>query len=375
MGFQILRAEERTARMVQWFSGICQKVTDFLPGSKIRTKFEALAVELEAQDFAFYQAAKKAIPIAVYQAFDFSLLAATKATGAVLFTADQAPVTDVVIPKGTRIATQGTPADPEKLYETSKEVILLAGYTSVQAPITSLAVGQAGNAGSNNILVIKGTLAGITGVTNPTALVNGADKETENERRFRFIEYIAALRRGTNEAIESGAKTATITDESGIVTERAMSALVDEAWGEELGNIACYIFNGNGNTSDALVARAQQIIDGYENPDGTRVGGYKAAGITCTVLKAVERPPNVNISITALPGYDQAQIKVQAEEIIATYLKSLDIGDKCIANEIIERVMTIDGVYNCNLIEPAGDLIAEPQEVFTPYGFITVTVS
>ena len=86
MGFEIIKAETRTASMIEWFTGICSAVTDFLPGSKIRSKFETIAVEMEAQDYAFYQALRKAIPISIYQAFDFKLQAAQKASGLVTFT-------------------------------------------------------------------------------------------------------------------------------------------------------------------------------------------------------------------------------------------------------------------------------------------------
>lgn len=360
--------------MIQWFSGICQKVTDFLPGSKIRTKFEAIAVELEAMDFAFYQAAKKAIPIAIYQAFSFDLLPPTKAAGTVVFTANQAPVTNVTIPSGTRLATAGSASVPEKLYETTATVTLLAGNTSIEAPVASVTAGIIGNTGINNIRVVKATIAGITSATNAAALINGSDKETENERRSRFIDYIAGLRRGTNGAIVTGAKTAAIVDSSGIVIEEVVTALVDEP-GTPAGYITCYIYNGTGSTSDALIAKTRQIIDGYVDSDGKRIAGYKAAGIVCVVTRATETPLNITATVAALAGYDQAVLQVQLETAIAAYLQGLDIGQDCLRNEIIERIMATEGVYNCDLIAPANDLTAEKYTVFTPHGLIAVTVN
>jgi len=99
--FRVIRAEERTANMIGWFSGICRAVTDFIVGSKIRSQFETLAVEMESQDFQFYAALKKAIPAAIYNAFNFNITPAAKAAGSVTFTASPAPTTDIIIPAGT----------------------------------------------------------------------------------------------------------------------------------------------------------------------------------------------------------------------------------------------------------------------------------
>lgn len=376
MGFQIVRAEDRTARMLQWFSGICQKITDLLPGSKIRTKFESIAVEMEAMDFAFYQAAKKAIPAAVYQAFDFSLLPPEKSSGSVVLSADAPPATDILIPQGTKVATVGTTNNPEKLYATTATVTLAAGQSSIAVQIACTVPGTIGNAGTGMISVIKGTISGVSSVTNTSAFVNGTDKETETERRTRFIEYIASLRRGTSEAIEAGAKTATILDEvDGAVIEMVNSAHVDEEYSEVNGNIACYIFNGSGGTSDALVARAQQIVNGYIDADGTKIGGYKAAGVICTVIKATETAPTVAIAVVAMPNVNKVALKAQVEAIIATYLDTLDIGQNCLRSEIIQRVKAVTGVYDCTLTTPATNLTAAASEVFTPYGTITATVT
>jgi uncharacterized phage protein gp47/JayE len=375
MGFQIIRAEDRVARMVQWFAGICQRVTDFLPGSTIRTKFESLAIELEAQDFAFYQAAKKAIPTAIYQAFNFTLLPPQKASDSVVFTASIATAVDLLIPQGTKVATEGSTTNPEKLYVTTASATLLSGGTTVAAPIVCTVAGSIGNAGAGNITVLKQTIPGIATVSNPKALTNGADKETEADRRARFIDYIASLRRGTNEAIVAGAKTATVMDDAGTILETVQTAFVDEEYTTEKGEIACYIFNGSGDTSDALIAEAQKVIDGYVDNTGSKVGGYKAAGISCTAIKATETAPNVAMNVVAAPNTDKVALGTLVEATIAGYLGTLDIGQNCLRSEIIQRVKALPSVYDCTLITPESNLPAGKAEVFTPFGTIIATVT
>ena len=130
MAFEIIKADIRVSRMVGWFTGICSTVTDLVVGSKLRTKFEAIAVEMEEQDYQFYAAVKKAIPVAVYQAFTFSLLPASKAAGAVTFTANPVPGSDINIPAGTRVATTATATIAEKVFVTVADGTILAGQAT-----------------------------------------------------------------------------------------------------------------------------------------------------------------------------------------------------------------------------------------------------
>ena len=140
MGFQIIKAETRYESMKSWFTGICTAITDWTVGSKLRTKFESVAVEMEAQDYAFEQTIRAAIPVSIYQTFGFPLLPATRATGSVVFTANSAPVADINIPKGTLVATTATATTPEQIYEVSVDSTLLSGETTATAQVIAAGV-------------------------------------------------------------------------------------------------------------------------------------------------------------------------------------------------------------------------------------------
>src|SRR6266702_2487735 len=145
MSFSIIKMETRLANMVTWFAGLQNKITDFVVGGKTRTKFEAIAQEMESQDFHIYRAIIKAIRTSVYQTFDFNLEPAARAAGLVTFSASPAPASDIPIPAGTRVATVGTAAVAEIVYETTVDVTLLAGTTSINAPVSCTVAGVAGN--------------------------------------------------------------------------------------------------------------------------------------------------------------------------------------------------------------------------------------
>lgn len=230
MGFQIIKAEDRYLSMKTWFTGMCALITDWTVGSKLRTKLETVAVEMEAQDYAFEQAIRAAIPVSVYQTFGFSLNPAVRATGNVVFTANSAPASNIQILKGTRVATTSTDLIPEKLYEVVADAVLLSGQTTATVSVIAVETGAIGNTPSGTINVIKNSIVGIDSVNNTAGLTNGTDKESDEARRLRFQSYIQTLTRSIGAAIEYGAKTAALYDVNGIITEQVTKAKVVEPY-------------------------------------------------------------------------------------------------------------------------------------------------
>lgn len=375
MGFEIINAETRTARLVEWFAGVCTTITDFLPGSVARSKMETIAVEMEAQDYSFYQALRKAIPVAIYQAFDFKLRSAQKASGLVTFTGDTT-TSSITIPAGTLVSTSTTSG--VKSYATTADATIPMGETTVQAPVLCTVPGIFGNTPSGTVTILQTPIPNITAVTNAAAIANGLDRETEDSRRLRFTQYITNLTRGTREAIAYGASTAAIYDAAGTVIENVQFVNVVEPTETDpmqpAGLIYCYIYNGSGSTSDALVTEAQQIIDGYTDADGVRVPGYKAAGIVCTVAKAAEQPVNVTCTVTPISQEaDKTAIHTACLAAIADLIQNAGMGNDIIHSQIISRVMEVDGVYRTVISAPSADVAVAPNTIPT-VGTITVTV-
>lgn len=374
MSFEIITAETRTERMITWFSGICSAITDFIAGSVIRSKFESVAVEMEAQDLAFYQAAKKAITAGAYQAFAFATLPAVTARGTVTFSRETPSVTDIIIPATTMVATETGVGVNEKTYTTTQEVILLSGLLDISAEIICTQTGSEGNTPLNTITVMKTAVQGINSVTNTVGIRSGRDAETGDERYIRFQSYIPTLRRGTESAVIVGAKTAAILAD-GVVSESVKSVLLSQ---EGAGYVKCYIYNGAATASDALIARAQEIIDGYNVYDnGTiteRVAGYKAAGVTVEVISANTVTQEILANVTTNKGVDTALITANIEQAIEQYMSGLDIGDSVIRSAVIERIQSVDGVYNTDLILPVEDVTPSTGSVIVAGGLVTVNL-
>jgi uncharacterized phage protein gp47/JayE len=360
MSFRIKKSEEITTKMITWYVGLQNKVTDVVVGSASRTKFEVVALELEFFYYQTFRAIKKAIPTSIYRAFGHTVLPATKATDYVTLTADIAPVGDITIPIGTLVATVKTTSEEERVYETKVEVTLLSGENTVNALVACTRSGIFGNTGAATITVMKTAISGVDSVSNAASFTTGLEKETEDQRRARFTAFVQSLSRGTDVSIETGAKTAILYDISGEIAEQVKQANLVFVTN---GVLACYIYNGTGGTSAELITEAQKLINGYIDISGEKIIGYKSAGDVCIVYAATEIPQDITATVTALSGYDTTTIKTKAEEVVASYIGSLGIGSDFILSELIERIMGINGVYNIAISVPSSDVSTNVDEV------------
>jgi uncharacterized phage protein gp47/JayE len=369
MSFKIIKAETRLANMITWFAGIQNKITDFVVGGKARSKLETVAVEMEAQDYAFYVTTAKAIPIAIYQAFGFNLLPSVKASGSVTFSSGTPAASDILIPAGTQVATIGSSTTAEKVYETTAAATIAAGQSSVSVTVAALIAGMSGNTAANTITSLKTTISGISSITNPASISNGKDQEDEAERQARFQAFIASLTRGTAAALIYAAKMAT----TGTETVRDAAVSGPPATGSA-GTCTVYLYNGakaSPAASAPLIAAAQAIIDGNAT---TGTPGYKAAGVVVTVSAATVQAVTVTVSVNKLSSAVSATVQAAVTAAINTYFDSMRIGTAFLLYELIERIMGTTGVYNAAVSAPAGDQAATTGRVYIP-GTITVTVT
>lgn len=374
--FQLKDFTSIVASMINHMRGNTKKITDFQPGSVARTLVEAPAVEIEELYLKMFQGLVEAIPVATYTSFDFSLLPASSSSGVLTFYALNGHSSTITIPAGTSARNSAT----DQTYVTTRAATIAVGQTQVSIPARAEAIGFIGNADANTITKMVDNITGVSGVANLTAFVGGRDTENEDERKQRFREYISTLQRGTIAALYYGAKTATVRDANGVIIESV--ALINhvepyavDPVANNPGLVLLYVHNGVGGTSPSLVTEAQRIIDGYYLADGTPVPGYKAAGVEVNVFSAAEVALNVTGTVEFLPGYDvdqQADILASCVTAVRDYLLSLPIGAKAVHAEIIERIMTVEGVYNVALTAPVADTTVSSSQKIVP-GVVDLT--
>ncbi len=356
MAFQLKNFLSLVASMINHMRGASPELTDFSVGSVNRALIEAVAVEMDTIYQEMFIGLREAIPVAIYNSFNFQPLAAASAFTDVTFTALPVPTVQLVIPAGTRVRVPNTARE----YLTVADAVLAIGASTVVARVVSVTVGNAGNTPASTITEIVSPIATIT-VTNLRNVVSGRDAETTDQRRNRFREFLAALSRGPLVALEYGAKTAFIRNASGDIVEAVVRARAVEPYIANpllpVGRVEVYIYNGFGNTSVQLIARTQAIINGFTLPSGVRVMGWKAAGIPCTVLGVNEQALPVTGVVTPKPGFIAADLAVPVSDVLEAYIAGLDIGETFVRAEAVARAMAIPGVYNFNLLAPLADVI------------------
>ena len=351
--FSVTSAEFRITRMLTWLAGVAQsKLTDFIIGSVARSKIEAIAVEMEAQEFQVYQGIQDAIPVAVYDSFGFPLLSAQPATGNVTFSAATIAAADIPIPKGTVVTTaSGSPA-----FMTTAATFIPSGSISTTAIVQCTAAGTVGNVDAATITRLQSAVSGVSTVTNAARLSNGTAAENNADRAVRFQKYLASLSRGTKAALEYGALQAVYQSES-VKAVKVVAA--EEQSPIAPGHPLVYVWNGTGTASANLLAAVATIL----------TNDYKAAGDVLRagteILSCVVNPLDFTVALSLMSGYDQTTLRLAAQGEIDGYILSLGVGEKVVHSEIVKRIMALAGVYSVHLSVPSDDVVQDANKVAT----------
>jgi uncharacterized phage protein gp47/JayE len=371
MAFQIKDFASISASMINWMKATQKKLTDFNIGSIGRTLVEAPAAEIDELYQQMFIGLKESIPVATYNSFDFAAITELPATGLIRVT-----VTSSATPVLIAAATTFTPATGDTTYLSNADVTIAPGSTFADVLVTCDTPGTAGNISAGVSFTAEPAIAGFDSAENLATFVSGVDTESPDDRKNRFNAFIAALPRGTVAALKYGMRLAYINDAQGNQIERVVSAEVVEPYVDDdtqpISLVNCYVHNGVGSTSGALVTRAREVVYGYYDANGVAVAGWKAAGVKVEVFAASETTVAVTGVLTAVAGYDKPTLITQAEQIVYTYILSRPIGAPVIRSEIIALVMNIDGVFNITLAAPSADVTASASTKLMP-GAIALT--
>lgn len=365
MAFQVKDFVSITASMLNWMKATTHKISDFTVGSVSRTLVEGPAAEMDELYQQMFIGIREAIPVATYTSFSFDKIPAVSATGLIRVVI-QPGAADVTIAAGTTFSAAGLTSS----YSALQDTVIPAGSSYADVSVKADTVGTAGNIDANQAFTMTPMPSSFVSATNLSAFTTGSDEETDEERKLRFNAYIDSISRATGGSIVYGAKTTALTDSLGNITERVTSAAIVEPYktdpNKPIAYVELYIHNGMGKVSSALVNACQTIIDGYRKADGTKVDGYKGAGIPVKVIAAGEVLINVSGVITPESGYDKADLITLATDTVYAYIQGLDIGDECLATQIIHLVKGIEGVYNFTLTTPAADTTAGASQKLMP---------
>jgi hypothetical protein len=344
--------------MINRMSMTQKKVTDFNVGAVIRTMLESPAAELDELYQQMFNGLQEAIPVSVFNSFNFPPLAAQSASGLAQLSIASQP-TAVLVAAGTTFTPNGATSS---VYQSAADVVIPAGSTTVNIQVACTLTGTVGNLPQNQSFSVSPQPTGFVSATNANAFVNGQDAETPAQQLIRFQAYISTLSRATVAALQYGLSTVNLTDSMGNIKEKVALNLVVEPYltnpTAPIALVNCYIHNGVGDTSQALLTQAQNVIAGYVNPQGQKVPGYKAAGVKTNVFIATEEPLAVTATVTIAPGFVWDNVQPLVQAAIFSYLQGLTIGNSgsqdpgtdpvgtAVAAQISLAAMSIPGVTN-----------------------------
>lgn len=369
MTFQLKTFTSIVAGMINHVRATQRTLNDFNIGSVLRTLLEAPGVEMDALYQALFDAIREAIPVATYSTFNFARLPATPASDYITVVV-AAPNANLTIPALTTFTTPGLGV----VFQSAADVIIPAGNTQAQVLVTATTPGAAGNIPAGLLFSAAPSIAGFVSATNAVAFHNGLDQETDPQRKLRFNQYISTLQRGTLEALDYGARTTVITDANGHEIERVRAvALVEPYEVDPINNpsgfVEIFIHNGIGSTSLSLVAQCQRNIEGYVDPAGNKIDGWKAAGVHATVGVASEHSLDVNIVLYVDTGFTPTATWAAAVSVIDVYIQALNIGQPFVEAECSFLLMSLPGVTNVTGLP--GDFTPGATQKIVP-GTVTV---
>ncbi|MGC1304609.1 MAG: baseplate J/gp47 family protein [Caulobacteraceae bacterium] len=369
MAFQLKNFTSIAAAILNRFRGSQSAVTDFNIGSVNRTMFEAVSAEIDELYQQMFNGLMEGIATSVFNSFSFAKLPATPASGLIRVTIAPNPST-ILIPAGTVFSNTAI----ANTYVTQADATIAAGNTFVDVLAVASTAGAASNLNANVSFTCGPAPAGFVSAVSLAAFLNGRDLETDDQRKQRFGEFVQNLTRGTVSALEYGAMTTVLNDANGAEIERVALVEVIEPYvtdnTQPIAQVNMFIHNGVGDTSTALVNLCTQIIDGYVDANGSKVAGWKAAGVPVTVAAAVETPLNVSGVLTPAPGFDGPTLNASAQGVLGTYILGLGIGQTFLFSDAIVAVKGVQGVSDFVFSTPtANDVTPSASAKFMPGTF------
>lgn len=234
-------------------------ISDFTPGSIIRTMFEVVAVFVEFLQFlvemafnSFYTDTAEGDDLDNrIEDFDMERNESVSASGALTFQSDSAATETFIISAGTSVATQPDVFGNTIIFTLDDDVTFLSGALSATGVVTCSTPGVIGNVASGKITNITTSISGVDSVTNLAAFTNGATEESDDQVRKRIPIHLNGLQKGNEDGIKDavfevdgitlvrmeennpqiGYITVYVSNESGVLTQEQIDAVGDAAEG------------------------------------------------------------------------------------------------------------------------------------------------
>lgn len=305
-----LSTTDAASQVLALMAALSGVVTDYNPGSQVRTQAESFGAVVEQQSEWVQAAAFQALIYSAMSVFGITQGQAAFASGTVLFATSQPPASgvpasqNVSISSGTIVGTTGGIQ-----LQTTQTVLLPAGSSGVTATAVAVVAGAAGNVPASGVTQIISNPGYPLFVINQAAFGGGSDAELPTQTLARFAALRASIGLSSPGAIANAAIGVAASGSS----EICLYSTCYEPWiaagsgvGSGVASWSLYIDNGTGAASSGLISAVTSFLNGGEVSGATNAGaaqgvGFRDAGVPYSVLAVTPTTANVSISGTVNP--------------------------------------------------------------------------
>ncbi len=279
-----------------------------------------------------------------------------KTEGIVYFVRSVPRDENITIPAGTIVSTLKDSEGKAYRYLTQDEVVLVAGTSEIAASIIAEIAGASFNVGPDSIKKTAVHIRGVDGVENRSDWITseGTDAESDESLRKRaFLAWEELTQGSTERAYISWA----------LSDSRVTSAFVNGHQPRGQGTVNIYILGAGGMPSPSLIVDVQAIID--EN---------RPLCSDALVLAPDSMDVAIDLAITPKRYAVTAEIEAEVRKRIEAYfnpmgdpdyswIEPLGVGQKVIFHQLVEIVMSVDGVYDLRFSSPSQDIDIDTDEL------------
>ena len=262
---------------------------------------------------------------------------AAQAQGTIRFSVDSALTTDLTIPAGTVCMTAGLVR-----FETTRDAVLTAGETWVEAAAQAVEPGTAGNVAAGSVLAMAVAPVGVSRCSNPQPFLGGMDQEGDMALRERVLETFKRLPNGANAAFyQQGALSFPQVVEASVIPRK-----------RGVGTVDVVIATGAGLPDQALLNQVEAYFE-------TR----REIAVDVQVKAPVPKPVKVSVAVKAEEAYDAVAVRREVETALTSFFGGKRLAKDLLRAELGRVVFDVPGVANYSLTSPPADVAVGADEL------------
>lgn len=255
---------------------------------------------------------------------------AEKASGTVRFYVDEAQETETDIPAETVCMTAGGVR-----FLTTRDAVVEPGALYAEVPVEAAEAGAAGNVGAGTIVYMALPPVRIVACANPEPFTNGLDQEEDESLRERVLATYRRLANGANNAFYRQAAMS--------FPEVAAVTVLPKNRG--VGTVDIVPAARGGVPSQALLTEMQAYFD-----------QVREIAVDVEVTAPTVETVNLSLKLWAQEGRDFEAVSEAVEDALTAWFNGERLGKPLTRAQLTSLVFAIDGVDNCEIVQPAADL-------------------